>query len=537
MSNARLLSVEVERFKSYEAATRIDLAPLTVIVGRNNSGKSTLIQALLLLKQTLAHPRADVPVHLAGPVDALTLRELTFGWPKEGARVPGPRICVRWRSTIDVGAATIRAFMYRGTVQEGARESFSVGWLSEQPKHALVETELCVELSEDRGRPTLDRLGVVSTSHGGERHTLEVMLDQGRWRCAWDGQLCEHIDVELDHFLPSLALDRSRLDPGHIERTLYNDYLLLFLQPLDDLKGLLQGFLYLSSARMVPPLMYRPSSAPPKDIGVSGEYAAELIHSRQTDVVHYLPPLVVGDSSIELPTEVRTRPFVDAINDVLAGLGVEAALRVEDVPNLGFRLFFGDANLTHVGRGLTYLLPIIELGLFADPLGFQGNIGALDIDIQTYRNMCPGYAHLALEEPESHLHPKVQTRLAHWMVALAMVNRRIIVETHSDHFVRRLRGLMARAAPGSELEQWLRENVSIVEVEQDAEGRSSLHASRLTSDGMLSEHWPADFMDEASDEERAIYYASLDKAPAAELLSVEEVEHDTGPEPDFDSQP
>lgn len=36
MSNARLISVEVERFKSYEAATRIDLAPLTVIVGRNN---------------------------------------------------------------------------------------------------------------------------------------------------------------------------------------------------------------------------------------------------------------------------------------------------------------------------------------------------------------------------------------------------------------------------------------------------------------------------------------------------------------------
>lgn len=187
-----------------------------------------------------------------------------------------------------------------------------------------------------------------------------------------------------------------------------------------------------------------------------------------------------------------------------------------------------------MGRGLTYLLPIIELCLFADPQRFTGEVGEHGSQsVELYRNTSRGYAHLALEEPESHLHPKVQTRLAHWMVALAMVNRRIIVETHSDHFVRRLRGLMARATPGSELEQWLRENVSIVEVDQDAEGRSSLHASRLTPDGMLSEHWPADFMDEASEEERAIYYASLDKAPASEPLSVDGVEHDTGGEPDL----
>jgi predicted ATPase len=42
-------------------------------------------------------------------------------------------------------------------------------------------------------------------------------------------------------------------------------------------------------------------------------------------------------------------------------------------------------------------------------------------------------------------HPKVQTRLAHWFVALAMARRQFLVETHSDHLVRRLRGLAARA--------------------------------------------------------------------------------------------
>ena len=64
VANARLLSLTIERFKSYKEATTIELSPLTVILGRNNSGKSSIIQALLLLKQTLAHPRPEVPLFL-----------------------------------------------------------------------------------------------------------------------------------------------------------------------------------------------------------------------------------------------------------------------------------------------------------------------------------------------------------------------------------------------------------------------------------------------------------------------------------------
>jgi predicted ATPase len=536
MSNARLISVEVERFKSYEAATRIDLAPLTVIVGRNNSGKSTLIQALLLLKQTLAHPRSDVPLHLEGPVDALTLRELTsFGWKQQGERVPGPRICVRWRSVVDVSAARERA---RHPNLDNLVRFTRIEWLTKPPRLKQLDTKLVLDLVEDRGRPVIEHVLLVSTDEEGVSHGLDVKLLDGQWRCAWDGQDAEHIEVEFDHFIPHLELDRDSLGPRHSERALHNGYLVLFEQPLGDLKDLLRDFLYLGSARTIPPALFKPSSVPPEDIGVSGEYAAQLIHSRRSDVVHYLPPVEIRGSEVKVSKHVRAQTFLEAINDVLSDLGVDAALRIEDIQNIGFRLLFGEVGLFHVGRGLTYLLPIIELCLFADPLRFEGVIGESgQQSIELYQSLCRGYAHLALEEPESHLHPKVQTRLAHWMVALAMANRRIIVETHSDHFVRRLRGLMARATPGSELEQWLRENVSIVEVEQDAEGRSSIQSSRLTPDGMLSEHWPSDFMDEASEEERAIYYASLDKTPSVDVPSLDGIEHDPGPEPEPESQP
>jgi len=77
MSRAKLLSVSLERFKSYGTVTEFELKPLTVVVGRNNSGKSTVIQALLLLQQTLKQTRSDVALHLEGAVDAINLRELT----------------------------------------------------------------------------------------------------------------------------------------------------------------------------------------------------------------------------------------------------------------------------------------------------------------------------------------------------------------------------------------------------------------------------------------------------------------------------
>jgi hypothetical protein len=215
--------------------------------------------------------------------------------------------------------------------------------------------------------------------------------------------------------------------------------------------------------------------------------------------------------------QVLATPLIDAVNFMFSALGVHAPLKVEDVQDIGFRLLFGSASLSHVGRGLGSLLPLIELGLIADPLRFIGQEGSMSTE--DYSRLSPGYAHIALEEPEAHLHPKVASQLAHWLVSLAVANRRLIVETHSDHLVRRLRGLVARAGTGSALEDWLLKNVAILSVDQDAEGISKVTSSRLTVDGGVSEVWPADFMDEATDEESAIYYAKLDKASDIEIRS------------------
>ena len=47
-----LTGLRLRNFKSWDDTGPVRLAPLTIFFGRNSSGKSTLIQSLLLMKQT-----------------------------------------------------------------------------------------------------------------------------------------------------------------------------------------------------------------------------------------------------------------------------------------------------------------------------------------------------------------------------------------------------------------------------------------------------------------------------------------------------
>ena len=58
----------IENFKSFAGRTDILLAPITVFAGANSSGKSTIIQSILLLKQTVQYSPATRPMALNGPL-------------------------------------------------------------------------------------------------------------------------------------------------------------------------------------------------------------------------------------------------------------------------------------------------------------------------------------------------------------------------------------------------------------------------------------------------------------------------------------
>lgn len=523
MDSGRLRALTIERFKSIYEKTRVEFGQLTVFLGRNNSGKSTISQALLLLKQTLELARVETVLNIDGYVSAVNLRELISGWPDTPGDIDGPFFSIEWSSQVDVDKALeISGRPDLATLMDKA----SLPWLADSiGKRIELFCKLDLQYCELNGKIALNKLSLTSSSNPDfddlKSVCARVEIDRdedGRYQCHWDGVAYKKIEVDMHHFIPSISIDRRNIGPRNRQRSLANAFNVLFSQPLDSLESMLKGFSYLSSTRGLPLSIYSPNSSGGEDIGMSGEFAAQLLYTHKEEPVHYLIP---NFDDVNVSFALKEQSLAVAINEVLVGLGIDTPLSIHEIEKVGFRLMFGKATFSHVGRGLTYLLPIVQLGLFSDPMRFKHGV---DILASAQNRLC------AFEEPESHLHPKVQGRLATWFVSLARANRQVIVETHSDHMVRRLRKLLAQAKPGSDIEKWLSTNIRIVSVNQ-VEGKTSIESGLIKKDGSV-EVWPTDFMDAAVNAEQEIYYAALDKEEETSLVTDLRVEHMDKDEPD-----
>ena len=65
--NEGITAISVQGFKSIAAESRIEVRPLTILAGANSSGKSSIMQPLLLMKQTLEASYDPGPLLLNGP--------------------------------------------------------------------------------------------------------------------------------------------------------------------------------------------------------------------------------------------------------------------------------------------------------------------------------------------------------------------------------------------------------------------------------------------------------------------------------------
>lgn len=65
---AGITRITIEGYKSIVKEQSIEIAPLTILAGANSSGKSSMIQPLLLLKQTLEAPYDPGPLLINGPI-------------------------------------------------------------------------------------------------------------------------------------------------------------------------------------------------------------------------------------------------------------------------------------------------------------------------------------------------------------------------------------------------------------------------------------------------------------------------------------
>lgn len=227
-------------------------------------------------------------------------------------------------------------------------------------------------------------------------------------------------------------------------------------------------------------------SADPLDVGLRGEHTASVLDAHKNVQIRYVPSSHFREPRVQTGTVRRTLEM--AITDWLEYLGIADAVQTTDKGKLGHEMQVlisgtGKAHdLTHVGVGVSQVLPILVACLLADT-----------------------DSTIILEQPELHLHPKVQTLLGDFFLSMTMLGKQCIVETHSEYLINRLR---FRVASSGDENPWI-SAMKIYFTERSTEG-SSFRDVKVNEYGAVLD-WPDGFFDQSQLEAEAILRAAATK--------------------------
>lgn len=244
-----------------------------------------------------------------------------------------------------------------------------------------------------------------------------------------------------------------------------------------DVQGFFKSIRYLGPLRAAPRSLHNPSSSQ-LDIGINGEHVAAVLHTEAGQEV--LLPEVGGSS--------RYTDLISALDYWLQQFGMADSTHTEDWGRLGILLKVSPpsmkepVDLTSVGVGVSQILPVIVLCLLAEP-------GSLVI----------------LEQPELHLHPTLQQKLADFLLECTWSGRQLLVETHSEHLINRLRRRVAEDNSGE-----IQSLIGLLFAEQH-DGQTTFQESKINAYGGLSQDWPDGFLDVGAREAQSLVRSSVYK--------------------------
>jgi predicted ATPase len=229
------------------------------------------------------------------------------------------------------------------------------------------------------------------------------------------------------------------------------------------------------------------NTADPQDIGLHGEHTAAVFHNFQHSQVQYIPSLAFTDVRVaQTPKGVSLR---EAVFDWLTYLDVATKIETKDEGKFGHALAVSlssemSHDLTHVGVGVSQILPIVVMCLLANR-----------------------ETTFVLEQPELHLNPKVQTRLGDFFLSMSLLGKQCLIETHSEYLINRLR-FRAAAAPSDSLSKLM----ALYFVEK-RHGATAYRNVKINEFGAIVD-WPAGFFDQSQREVEDILLAATRKAKA-----------------------
>lgn len=450
-----LTRLRLQNFKSWADTRDIDLRPITGLFGANSSGKTSLLQALLLLKQTADSSDRGLA--------------LNFGDQKSLANLGDFRSVIHGHS-------------------DQAELGIDLDWQQAKPLSVNDPRGHAEEVVQDT------HLGFsthVKGEYGADGKTLQLTVPTFEYRIGNSAfgmrrkgesrRNYELIQRNIDfQFVRSQG--RAWPLPAPVKCYGFPDQVRAYFQNAGFLSDLelafeeqLRRVYYLGPLRAYPERRYTWAGGQPSDMGQAGEQAVHAILSSR--------------GKGEKISQGRGRPRVTLeqyVADWLQRLGLIAEFRVESVGE-GSQIFQvkvkkltdgPESLITDVGFGVSQILPVLVLCFYA-----------------------PEGSTVILEQPEIHLHPAVQANLADVLIdAHRRRQVQIIVESHSEHLLRRLQRRIADQSLSND-------DVALYFCEAGPKG-STLTPLDLDLFGTIK-NWPAEFFGDQFGELAATQEARL----------------------------
>lgn len=376
-----LTHLKLDNFKIWRATGPMRLAPLTLLLGTNSSGKSSLIQSLLLIRQTIKGEDPNLDLNLGNPDtnDSVTLgqfKDLLCRHGNTTSSTPANQVGIefRWKEDDNISESTLFSARYR----RGTGGSAELDYL----RMGNSESSFTVQ----RTKP-----GIYGLKLPRQRKAI--------------GRSADYRPARSFAFSAATINQLGKKAAG-IEK--------IAPRLLDELSRII----YLGPVRRLAQRDYVWTGRMPAHIGDDGAKAIDA--------------LIASGVAKQKALKRKRKPPIEAElfdNTIrwLKAMNLAHGLQLKALGNsarheLIIQSYDEAINIKDVGVGVSQVLPVIVAALFAAP----GHI-------------------VIIEEPESHLHPLAQSQLAELFATVRRERGvQFVVETHSEHLFRRMQTLIAK---------------------------------------------------------------------------------------------
>jgi predicted ATPase len=401
----RIKQLKLEHFKCFKTEKTFDFGKITLLTGANNSGKSTVIQALLSAIQSNGFPLNYSPN--GKYVNLGDFKEVTHHGNKNSIKLnikTSAELFPFKKNKMDIEMQTCWREDPKSFLPILQKAIISTLSLSNDTDELLEQDSIY--------HKELVQTVFIERSNNADLYNVKIQYSNAQFAES------EHYKFK-ENTLIKRALSLEKLDPIAWEPKLIGKEItfeltlkaLLFYQNqflrFPEYGSKLQDgyFKYIGAFRQPPQLSYWETNNYTCEINTDGTgYIDQIVQWENTS----------DDKMIELASALQSLGLLEGVKiNRLNGGKFEVLVK----------LFQNGSwtSLTNVGYGVSQLLPIL----------------VTDLQIPLISQQTTFF----LAEPETHLHPSIQSNLAQYFINQINIDNKknYIIETHSEYFLNRIR--------------------------------------------------------------------------------------------------